>query len=249
MSAVAKYFGTLLALMMLQGCIGVSRYSGSGPAQLQTAPRWHPRDVVTVERPGATLDIQVQNTYRTWTVVGLLIPILPIPGGREPRPPLRVWIDIACEDGSCWFDPTRVTIRVQGGETKQPTGYSGPGVGGHSRNWWLLGTRRPRGSHHGCGIPKTPQTEADERHPATARSLRFAECFNCGRADGPRHFGEGSVHVGTSSCFVLFFDVSAAPDNSFALSLQGLTRSGRALDLPEIEFESRTYTDVEVAGP
>lgn len=231
---------TFFTAVVLQGClIEITRYSGSGAASSEKPHRIKAGDTAVLNYPNLKATVQLQDLRRTWTQFGWILPIIPIPGGSKPYPPLRIWIDLEPEDDSFEFEPGKVTLEDGRGQTLSPVGYWGPG----------MGSRRPGFAHDArlaCGVP-----DPSNRIPVSSRyrrpiyrRFRYEECYNC------RHKSTSSIKNPTGSiplhgptCFVLLYDATPSSEGELVVSLGGLKHGRSLLLAQQARFEKASAWD------
>ena len=229
-----------------QGCIFVaaSRYTGSQAVGTDGTTHFSRRSVAHLDLTGLRMDIQIQNVRRRWTQAGIILPLIPVPPLRGLKPPLVVWIDMTPAEGPVEFDPGRVYLRV-GGDDKRlgVSGYHGPGIA--RTNYFAMNPYQ-----YGCGFPEHPQKVADSKARKQGRRpyYLYSECFNCRDAPAPLVPNGVPLVINGPACFVLLFDTSPSPGNSFALAIEGVQASGAPLTIPEILFEKGSDWEWDWAG-
>jgi len=126
-------------------------------------------------------------------------------------PGLGVWLSLEAKGEGFSFDPVRVVLKTDSGESLTPVGFLGPDKPWQSPRAFGMGCG-PRRYSLGWALSKIDLPSAVIMHPA------------------------GAVPFSGLSCFMLGFLTDPSPDQAFILSIAGIRKSDQLVAVPELSF-------------
>jgi hypothetical protein len=124
---IKSYVGLVYLLSVLQGCVALSFGEQSFPSIKNEGVATLNSSGV-LELPDLTLSIRPQNAHVSVSVWGIIVPLLPLPGGitREEKT-FRIYFQLESFKQGFSLEPTQVTIFVDHNEY-EPQGFLRLGI-------------------------------------------------------------------------------------------------------------------------
>jgi hypothetical protein len=120
-------------------------------------------------------------------------------------------------------------LKSDDAEPLQAVSYLGP-----STAWWS-----PRAFAAGCG-PREYHTGIAISNISVSRQA----VMNADAASGIFRPSSRTVSIDAKQCFMFWFDTDSRPDHVFILSIDGVTRDGNKVLIPDLQFEKGTVSTV-----
>lgn len=166
----------LLVLVATSGCVVVTygRYSRAAlddPEALgvtHAAVSWYgERDGDTFQLRGAHLQLEPLNARAVLSVWGFMVPLLPLPGFRNPSqsyaaqvsqaPAFLLTLRLRASREGVSLDPGQVALRRADGSVARPRGYWGLDSGGSCRGFVRSAQQVPPHPPSGAALPIPPR--------------------------------------------------------------------------------------------
>lgn len=199
-------------VIFLGGCVTVG-FDVSIPQEIPIgAVNKVSAEVITLELPALNLSAQLQN-YRP-------------DGGASPRP-LTLWLGLEAKNEGLAIDPSGIALRTDNGTNLRPLTFMGPAA-----PWVSV-----RAAGMGCGPRRYTWGWSISR---VDLSLDDAKTGN--PAKGVSKPPVGSISFRGRACFMVWFDTDPSPERIFVLSVNGITKAGQSIKIPEITFKKGFVT-------
>jgi hypothetical protein len=203
---------TASLVIFLGGCVTV-RFDVSMPQEIPLgAVNQVSAEVITLELPALNLSAQLQN-YRP-------------DGGASPRP-LTLWLGLDAKKEGLAIDPAGIALRTDNGTNLRPLTFMGPAAP------WIS----VRAAGMGCGPRKYTWGWSISRVDLSLDDVKIGN-----PAKGVSKPTVGSISFKGRACFMVWFDTDPSPERIFVLSVNGITRAGQSIKIPEITFKKGFVT-------
>jgi len=191
----------------LSGCV-TTRFDVSVPQGIPAGSTGKIREeTIRLDLDDLSLTVQLQN-FRF--------------RGGGPLKPLGMWMGIEARNGPFLLEPHRVFLTIDEGRMIRPITFLGPASPWESPRAAGLGCG-PRIYNWGWAFSKIDVSQRDVEKGNTAKGV-FAP-------------SAGPVSFQGKACFMFWFDVDPSPEQSFVVSIRGISQAGKAIQIPEIRFQ------------
>lgn len=196
----------------LAGC-AIVRFDVSVPQEIPIgAVAKVSEEIITLELPGLNLSAQLQN-YRP-------------DGGASPSP-LGIWLGLEAKTAGFAIDPGRIALRTNNGTNLRPLTFMGPAA-----PWVSV-----RAAGMGCGPRRYSWGWSISR-----LDLSLADTKIGNPAKGVFKPAVGSIPFKGRACLMVWFDTDPSPERIFVLSVNGITKAGQSVSVPQITFKKGVVT-------
>jgi hypothetical protein len=210
---VSFFLAAASLVIFLAGC-AIVRFDVSVPQEIPIgAVAKVSEEIITLELPGLNLSAQLQNY---------------LPDGGASPSPLGIWLGLDAKNEGFAIDAGRIALRTNNGTNLiRPLTFMGPAA-----PWVSV-----RAAGMGCGPRKYSWGWSISR-----LDLSLADATIGNTAKGVSKPGVGSIPLKGRACLMVWFDTDPSPEQIFVLSVNGITKAGQPVSVPEITFKKGVVT-------